>query len=312
IAAMLVAPGLAAAQPPAPPPPPGQPGPTTPPPNPLVPSDPQTAELFPGNRPPDPFSGCAPAPRATGPVSGLAGSLDPGVLEPRDIPADGFDPYGEYGYGGLTWSTYDLGCGGAIRDPAAAIDTMFGNMFLGLAKDLFAAQVAVQNLAEDPAASRAVNEAARNSGITLNDAVFSPWSGAALVVAGTFMMILARKGDIGAILTRAGLVLVAITIATLSYGPGAQLSEQLSGTVRAALDEVEDTVAQRSFPNAAAGGADYGMRNVVYRELLWQSWKDGMVGAAGSPDLAQQLFEAQALTRDEWARMVNGSNEEQE
>src|SRR5690606_18096699 len=42
IAAMLVAPGLAAAQPPAPPPPPGQPGPTTPPPNPLVPSDPQT------------------------------------------------------------------------------------------------------------------------------------------------------------------------------------------------------------------------------------------------------------------------------
>ncbi|QYN41075.1 hypothetical protein K1T35_47900 (plasmid) [Pseudonocardia sp. DSM 110487] len=319
IAALLMLPGMAAAQPPAPAPPPGQPAPSQPAPptqpNPLDPEfdplDPAPFDPTVGRGTPDPFSGCAPAPSATGPVSGLAGSLDPGVLEPQDTPAEGPDPYGQYGYGGLTWSTYDLGCGGAIRDPGAAIDTMFGNMFLDLSKDLFAAQVAVQNLAEDPAASGAVNEAARSSGATLNDAVFSPWSGAALVVAGSMIMIMARKGDLGAIITRVVLILVAVGMSALSFGSGAQLSEELSGVVRTALNEVEDTVAQRAFPKSGVAGADYGMRNVIYRELLWQSWKEGMVGTSGNADLAWQMFEAQALTRDEWNRMENGSDQEQ-
>lgn len=261
----------------------------------------------------DPF-GCKEAPAPTGPTSGPAGSLDPtaGEGKPFGQPLDGIDPFGTYGYGGLQWSTYDLGCGGAIRDPAAMIDTMFGNFFLGGAKVLFAAEQGLKELSSEQELTGAVSEAARDSANPVREVIFSPWAGAALVVAATVMLIASHRGDLGEVMTRAGGVLLAILVVALSFGSGAQLSDQLSGVIRNALNDVTQHVAQEAFPSGELSGEEdpsYGMRNVVYRELLWNAWKDGQVGANGDEDRAWQLFEHQAYNRVEEQQISQGGGE---
>ena len=81
---------------------------------------------------------CKDAPTAQLPGNGLTGFLDG---KPDPLPAQG-DPfaknpttsvYEQYGYAGLTWHTYDLGCGGDLRDVNASTDTMIGNATLAFA-----------------------------------------------------------------------------------------------------------------------------------------------------------------------------------
>lgn len=261
--------------------------------------------------------GCKDAPVPTGPSSGAAGTLNPGIAEgqPFGQPLDGLDPYGTYGYGGLQWSTYDLGCGGSIRDPAAMVDTMFGNAFLGVAKSLFAAEQGLHELAADFDVTETVGAAARDSADPIREAIFSPWAGAALVVAASVMLVASHRGDIGEVMTRAAAILAAITIVALSFGSGAQLSVDLSGSLRTALNQTTQQVAQTAFPSGDLTGeesSDYGMSNVVYRELLWKAWKDGQVGVTGSEDRAWQLFEQQAFNRNEYQRVTDGSEGGQE
>ncbi|WP_255677039.1 hypothetical protein [Pseudonocardia sp. ICBG1142] len=262
----------------------------------------------------DPW-GCREAPAPTGPTSGPAGSLNPGIAEgvPAGGALDGIDPLGTYGYGGLEWSTYDLGCGGNIRDPAALIDTMFGNMFLGTGKILFAAEQGLKDLAASIDATDTVAEAARESADPVREAIFSPWAGAALVVAATVMLIASQRGDIGEVMTRAGAILAAITVVALSFGSGAQLSNDLSGVIRTAIDDAMQKTAQVAFPSGNLSGEEdpsYGMRNVIYRELLWKAWKDGEVGVNGDEQRAWQLFEQQALNRAEEQQVNEGSGGE--
>ena len=75
---------------------------------------------------------CKDAPTAQLPGSGITGFLDAGPTtppEPRDPFADhpSTSVYEQYGYAGLGWHTYDLGCGGGLRDIEASIDTATGN-----------------------------------------------------------------------------------------------------------------------------------------------------------------------------------------
>src|SRR5262249_44092510 len=105
---------------------------------------------------PNPFASCKKAPPAQLPGSGLSGWLNgsvPNAMGAR--PAGGMsrgNPFAahpgatefqQYGYAGLTWSTYDLptiagGLAGCAPDPTVSImanlDTTVGNWLLGAAK----------------------------------------------------------------------------------------------------------------------------------------------------------------------------------
>ena len=124
---------------------------------------------------------CKDAPIPERPGMGLPGALDP---EPDPLPAAG-DPfaqnpstsiYEQYGYAGLTWHTYDLGCGGSVRDPAAATDTMIGNVLLSCAVWLTAATNGLHNKVADPASYMGpLDDVVETVTTRLHDSIWSPW-----------------------------------------------------------------------------------------------------------------------------------------
>ncbi|WP_232668626.1 hypothetical protein [Pseudonocardia sp. TRM90224] len=304
-----------------------------------------------------PFNDCKSPPLPTTPDVGMSGSIDPNSINPgidsginsdatatavptgTRAPAQGSgaaerDPYSTTGYGGLYWTTYDVGCVDATPDPGASIDTTLGNLIFGAAKALFALHMAMTNLGQDTtstptgiatstatsgsvtAVDEIVAEAATRSGRALYEAVFSPWAGAALVIAAAALLMAARRGDTGTVLTRTILILLAVTVSALSFGSGGQMSRELSGTIRAAMDDVASTVASTAFPDrdqAHGVGVGVELRSVVFRELLWKAWAVGQVGDISGPgeELAWALYQQQALTRDEAERIRTASKDEQ-
>ncbi|WP_170918221.1 MULTISPECIES: hypothetical protein [unclassified Pseudonocardia] len=265
-----------------------------------------------------PFDECKSPPMPTDPAGGFLSTLDQLVVhEPiaGELPDDPAEVQSQlityYGYAGMQWSNYDLGCGGSVRDPGASVDTMFGNFFLWVARALFAAQQGLQELVTmDPTAGD-VTDASDKTAQALFDAVFSPWAGAALVLAGSIVIIAGRRGDVGEVLSRVCLILAAIAVSALSFGSGAQLSQELSGSVRQALQDAQQSVARQAFPEQEES-AGLAMRDAVYQQIIYRSWKDGQVGTYGRDDIAWQLFQNQALDYNEWWSILDGESNQEE
>lgn len=116
---------------------------------------------------------CKEAPEPTGPDSNLVAFIDP---TPPEEPSTA-DPFVEapapvnstwfqrlypeaseqpsvvqtYGYGGLNWSTYDLGCGPeAGRDPMAVIFTGFANLIMTFANSIVAVAGELAEVTAEP------------------------------------------------------------------------------------------------------------------------------------------------------------------
>jgi hypothetical protein len=135
---------------------------------------------------------CKDAPMAQLPGDGLTGFLD---SKPNPLPPQG-DPfaknpstsvYEQYGYAGLTWHTYDLGCGGDIRDINASSDTMIGNATLAFATWGVAATNGLHNKIAHPADYMApLDDVVSTVSARIKDAIWGPWGrGAAQLGGGT-------------------------------------------------------------------------------------------------------------------------------
>ena len=130
---------------------------------------------------------CKDAPAAQLPGYGLPGFLDG---KPDPLPAQG-DPftknpttsvYEQYGYAGLTWHTYDLGCGGDLRDVNASTDTMIGNATLAFATWGVAGANGLHNKIAHPSDYMApLGDVVTAVSTRIKDAIWSPWGGAALL-----------------------------------------------------------------------------------------------------------------------------------
>ncbi|MFR9806463.1 hypothetical protein ACL02T_29865 [Pseudonocardia sp. RS010] len=257
---------------------------------------------------PDFFTDCKSAPIATEPFGGwLLSTLDDYIkgdydsIPPADAAAAQKELITYYGYAGIEWSTYDLGCGGSIRDPGASTDTWIGDQFLYAARALFAANNGLARLvySDDQDTRGTVADVSNTTAGALYNALFSPWAGAALMIGATAILITAHRAEVGAALTRATLILVSIAIAALSFGSGAQLSKELSDNVRQALRQVQTDVAGQIYAGQATQGPNP-MRDVVYQQIIYSSWKNGEVGQTGRDDLAWNLFQNQAISYTEW------------
>ncbi|MDN5916880.1 MAG: hypothetical protein L0I76_17530, partial [Pseudonocardia sp.] len=253
-----------------------------------------------------PFDDCKSPPVPSDSLSSvynvLDGSVDTIPLESSNASPEEKQKHliGHYGYAGTEWSTYNLGCGGAVRDPGAATDTMIGNALLGTSKFIFAASQGLANMTRNnDITGGVVTDASDRASSAVYEAVFSPWAGAALVVAAAVIMVAAGKSDIGTVLTRAGLILVAITIAALSFGPGAQLSRDLTGALKGAINDAQQRIAENLYPAATAADPQDSLRDAVYYQIIYGTWQNGEVGSTGRPEIAWDLLQNQAISLDE-------------
>jgi hypothetical protein len=256
---------------------------------------------------------CKDAPAAQLPGNGLAGFLD-GKPDPLPVQGDPFakDPttsvYEQYGYAGLSWHTYDLGCGGDLRDVNASTDTMIGNATLAFATWGVAATNGLHNKIAHPAEYMApLDDVVTAVSARIKDAIWSPWGGVALLGVVVLLLWYSAAGRLSCVTKAAAWAVLVLGVMSGVAQYPARVStffdETVTGTIgqvnaaTAGLSSIPDT----SDPARAQGG-------LLVDRLLYDSWLRGEFGSPESVAAKRwgpALFKASAYT---WAEAEQASD----
>lgn len=225
---------------------------------------------------------CKDAPAAQEAGFGLAGVLDP---KPRPLPPAS-DPfagegsiYDQYGYAGLRWSTYDLGCGGSVRDPGASVDTMTGNGLMGAAVTITSATNGLHNQVASPASymgplDRVVDRVTGE----IHDSIWSPWGAVSLIGVAALLLVYSMRGQLSsAISAGAWSILVLAVLAGVAQYPS-RASTFFDEAVTSTIGNVQASTAGvvTKSDSARAQGA------LTVDRVLYDSWLRGQLGASDS------------------------------
>lgn len=248
---------------------------------------------------------CLEAPIPERPGTGVAGWIDPGPATP---PPAG-DPWAEnsttsvyeqYGYAGLRWETYDLGCGGGARNPDAATGTALGNFGLIVPKALDATTTTVSRHAYDPTWLGVFDPLVSNVTTELREAFFDPWVGLALVALGVVIAWKARKAHLASALTAIGAALLVMVVAAGVFNYPVAASKVADGTVAAVLGPVNAGLSGQAVEGGVpdpAGKVAANLHNVTYGQVM-----RGMLGSDSGPTVEKygpDLFRAKAISWSE-------------
>ncbi|EXG81363.1 putative membrane protein [Cryptosporangium arvum DSM 44712] len=286
------------------------------------------ATLFasPGVRPAQ--AACGPSdPAACLPSSSVVDCLDPptpampdtGVSRffltaPGDTPGDGrlhaTSRYDDYGYAGLQFHTYDLGCGpdGAVA-PDALVNNSIANMMLGVATFVVGLTNSVREHAYDPQEMWGwTDDLVGSASGALYERLFTALGVVSVVIVGGWLLWSARRGDMSNAATTAGWAVLVMVVTTAiaawpvraaSVADGA-LTGSL-GAVNSALHPNKDEVCGTTrcvddrTPQRQASG-------VVSEVVLYRQWLSGELGSADSQTAkkyGERLYAASAFTWQE-------------
>lgn len=249
---------------------------------------------------------CKDAPTAAVPDQGMSGLLDPGPV-PAPPAADPFAAsssttiYDQYGYAGLRWDTYDLGCGGSVRDPQASVDTMLGNALLSAGVFVTALTNGVHNKVAHPEDYMApLDEVVDKVSGRLHDAIWSPWGGAALLGVVALLLVYSMRGELSSVVSAS--LWAALVLAILS-GVAAYPSRAAS-FFDSAVTSTIGSLQSGSATLSSVGGADPARAQgaLSVDSMLYQGWVRGTLGSSDSAAAHKwgpELFRASALTRSE-------------
>ena len=249
---------------------------------------------------------CKDAPTAQLPGGGITGFLDPGPIkapEPRDpfVANPQTSVYEQHGYAGLSWHTYDLGCGGAVRDVEATIDTATGNFLMSAATWGAAASNGLHNKVAHPEQYMApLDDVVTAVTQRLHDSIWSPWGATALVGVGVLLLLYSMQGRLSSATSAAAwALLVLAVVAGIGQYPS-RVASFFDSTVSSSVSSINAGVSgltnlpATSDPARAQGG-------LVVDRVLYDNWLRGELGATDSPAAKKwgpDLFKASAFT---WA-----------
>jgi hypothetical protein len=223
---------------------------------------------------------------------------DPGYLwqsAPRDpSTADPFAPGATvgvaevYGVGGFGYTTCDL----SVMDTGPLVGTQIANVLLAVPKTGLATLDAVSRLAFDPSTwvhyldpmvDNLVNAAknvfwvpGRNGG--------APWASVALLVAALMLVGAARRGDVSAVVTTLGAVVLTVTVVAAVFSGPTRIAELADPIIPMALGTVSEQV---DDVQAGSGDARTAAISAAVDTTLYRSWLRGTFGDADSPTAVQ-------------------------
>jgi hypothetical protein len=205
--------------------------------------------------------------------------------------------FAAYGYAGLRWHTYDLGCTGG--SPEASVGSTVANWLFTVPKALVAATGALLGAAYEPSFLRVFDPLVHTVVDALRKSVFDQWAGLVLAGLGFFIVWRARRSSLRTTAAALGWALFVMMLATvlfrwpLAAGQAADVTvTSTMSAVTAALDQNDANGRSTTGEMAAAG---------LHDALLYQVWLGGQFGDANSVTARRYgpaLFDAQALT---WA-----------
>lgn len=250
--------------------------------------------------------GCTSAPTPEVPGRGVVGFFE----SPPKTPPPAADPfvansttsiYEQYGYAGLRYNTYDLGCGPDLaRSPDAAIGTAVANWIISMPKAAVAATGAVVSAAFSPDFLGVFDPVISNVVDTLRHAVFEQWAFVVVAALGLLLLWRARQASLASAAGAIGWALLVMVLVTMVFRwplvAGHAADETVTSTLGAVTGGLNDKAPGAS--SDAGTEATAGM----HEALLYQAWLGGTFGDSGS-EVAKKygpvIFDATALT---WAQ----------
>jgi len=247
------------------------------------------------------FGDCKEAPTPEVPGRGLSGFfLDaPDRLPPAQDP---FAPgstttiYEQYGYAGLRWNTYDLGCGTDVaRSPDAVVGTAMSNWAMNLPISFAALTSSVTGAAFEPTFLGIFDPVISHVSGTLYQRLFSPWMPVVLVVVGLLILVRSRRSNLASTAAAVGWAVVVLLLAVVLFRwpvvAGHFADQTITSTVGGVAGGLNGN-AEGTPPAVAASSS-------VHESIFYQNWLAGEFGDADSPTARKYgpaLFKAQALT----------------
>lgn len=249
---------------------------------------------------------CKAAPSPAMPDAGLPGFFDPA---PKPIPPAG-DPfaanssttvYDQYGYAGLSWSTYDLGCMGGLGEMDATIDTFVGNMFISSGVWVSSATNGIHNRVARPAQYMApLDDVVAQVTTRLNEAIWSPWGMVSILGVVVMLLFYSLHGRLSSVVSGAAWALLVLAILSgVSAYPTrvASFFDQAVTESIASVNQSSTGLGQNSGgdPTRAQGA-------LIVDGVLYQAWLRGMFGdpnSAAAKKWGPVLFRESTFSRAE-------------
>lgn len=222
--------------------------------------------------------------------------------------SNGSHSYEVYGWAGLKWSTYDLGCGPDVtRAPDAVWDNKAGNIMFSIGKHLMAMSFWLDDQAATP-------EEARSRGITpmwqrfdeivtavatkMRSVVFTPWVGLVVMVAAAIAGVRALQQNTAAVMKTLMLCGAMFFLGGLLVGAPQKAIEISDNTFSQAITGTQGAMFR------AAGYDSEDPRNVIYDNVLLPDYYKGWLGSLGMSTqnrgaIIRDLRNSLAFTYDE-------------
>jgi hypothetical protein len=260
----------------------------------------QPAQALPG------ISDCKTAPTPEIPGRGLTGFFE---SEPERIP-EAADPfaldsstsiYEQYGYAGLRFSNYDLGCGPDLaRSPDATVGTTIANWVLTFPKATIAATGALLDAAYDPTFLGVFDPLVDTVTDALRRSVFEQWVVLVLAAIGALIIWRSRRAPLASTASAIGWALLVMIIATVLFRWPVEAGQVADRTVTTSLTAVTGALNGTSGEEETSAGKEATAN--LHESLLYKAWLGGTFGDANSEvarTYGPKIFDAQALT---WAQ----------
>lgn len=231
-----------------------------------------------------------------------------------DRPTTGGTGYQTYGWAGLEWHTYDLGCGAdLVKAPGAVGDTTLGNTFLTIGKSMAAAAFWLDDQTK-------TGQDATKAGVTpalerFDQIVFSitegmrflygQWVGIALVIVAAIVLWKAMKADTAGVTKTSAIAAAGLALGALMVGAPQKALQVADETFGSLITETQDQIFTVQFGDddgtLAAGGTD--PRNVLIDRIFLPDWRKGWFGTNYDPEdtagLGVKLRDSLAFTYDQ-------------
>jgi len=265
---------------------------------------PAAADALPG------LGGCTTPPTPESPGQGISGFFlsAPNPLPPAEDPFKSgarSTPFEQYGLAGLDWYTYDLGCGGAARDPSGAISTWAARTLVIPAKAGVAALVAVSQAALHPTYLSAFDPLMQHLTDSLNKAIFTPLFPLAVMLTGLLLMAHATRQRVSESTTAIGWCLLVTVMAAALFAWPVRAGHAADSVITTGVG----TVARGITGNDGPPGQQ--VASSLYGPFMYRMWLMGEFCDPDSPGATQHgsdLLQAQALSWGEAAQArTNGA-----
>lgn len=244
---------------------------------------------------------CKEAPTPEMPGRGITGFF---AGPPDQLPAeeDPFEPdsgttiFEQYGYAGLRWHTYDLGCGpDAMRHPDAVIGTSISNWSMQLPLALTALTGSVTQVAFAPDFLGGLDDAVARVSQGLHDSLFASWIPFVIAAIGLMILFKARRAALATTAGAVGWAMIVLLLATALVRWPVEAGQAADATVTSTLGGTVSKI----DGNSTAVDPGVAVASSVSESIHYRAWLAGTFGSADSPAAQKygaDLFKAQALT----------------